>query len=282
MIWKKTAIVLGAFVFAAFGRDTLVSASAPYSSGIVRLGADSDTVTFSNGVKIFSLQFVPEKRIPEGATVNGAVAMRFPGGKAAYRKPQSLPATGAPNPDTVWASANGVPASSYPPDSLFLGDSVTGKVKSDVKILYTQYYSDQWYCGEISPYNDYRSILYFIPLADKIPGMKLQVAAIVVDSVNKSSPSGICRDPKVSGLTLRWANDSLGNGRFQPSSGVRSARQSSVRNAAGGACRIINLDNAHCMQAKGNGLSVKGMTRSVSLKGACDKHKAGKGLYIVY
>ncbi len=52
--------------------------------------------------------------------------------------------------------------------------------------------------------------------------MKLQVVSVEIDSSSTSSHGelGIFRDYVVSGINLRWAIDSLGNGRFDKSTKI--------------------------------------------------------------
>jgi hypothetical protein len=285
MFIKLFAYAFVALAFEASARDTLVSATAPYSSGVVRLGADSGAIVFSNGVTVSSFQFNQPNSVPEYTMVDVAISLRFTAGTVVYRKPQSPLASGAPNPDTAWASAALVPAAVYPPDSLFFRDSASGRSSCNMKILCSRHYPDELYCGVVSPHYDYRSILYFLPSPGGGPSMKLQVVSIVMDSVNKSSPSGVCRDPKVSAIVLRWAVDSLGNGLFLPPVGVRTARCKLLPGASlsGGRARMVaTLDNARCMNAKGNGSSTKGPVKLVSLKGAHASETSGNAWYIHY
>ncbi|HEX2955209.1 MAG TPA: hypothetical protein VHO70_00150 [Chitinispirillaceae bacterium] len=231
-----TLVVLFRFT-QSFAHDTPISTMVPYSSGVAHLNVGDDTVTFSNGLKIFSLVFKYPLQIPEEKTWNGGIACICTSGKVVYKSDPSMvtkwrgiqkvnfnnineinhadwtQTTG--NPDTLWRSATNTPLTTFPIVSLFLRVSNTEIAQMSAMCLY---YSSEPCCDVVRTTETHllpesNSIFYFLPSSPSNPNMKLQVVSVEIDSssTEQHGESGIFRNYVVSGINIRWTIDSLGN-----------------------------------------------------------------------
>jgi hypothetical protein len=284
--------------------DTLISTTIPYSSGVANLNAHSDTVTFSNGIKIFSIIFTNPIEIPENTTWFGGIVYTYPSGTIAYkddsaivthwyhganfRDLKNLPSLNMANwtytfenPDTFWLSADFVPRSIRPADSIFINTS-EGKISQfPFKFLYSSFISkvdlDKNTRSESA--FDYNSILYYLSSSGNSPNMKFQVDSLKIDSSTAppSAEGGVVKNYVVSNITIRWAVDSLGNGVFQTKTGVDMRR---IPNTAKSKMQHRRSMKYVCMHSPGNGSAPKNTGTSFKITGAKAVNGKGCGITI--
>jgi hypothetical protein len=292
MIQKIFGLLIIMCISIPFAHDTLISTAVPYASGIVSMNADSDTVSFSNGVKIFSLVFTPISHIPEESVWYGGIAFLYSSGKMAYKNDSSLIRRGdldpqrsslpsihmaqwtmtIGNPDTNWSSALRVPQAFYPADSLRIRTS-----ESQISLLTMKqlYYSQRPVAEIVSPIGttvseNTNSIIYFIVSAPSSPNMKFQVASISKDSSSMITISSFdtYKNYIASGMTIRWAIDSLGNGLFHQSTNIRTELKIPFMKAEKASCKFLKLNNSNHLSSRGTYVSLHGeKTSKIKSKG---------------
>ena len=208
-----------------------ISTSLPYSSGELTLLSEKDTVSFSNGIGIFTMKFMTGNYL-EGVAYDGAVAFQWSAGKAFYRYNSTLKVNKLPiesnnsatyvtyaqgNFDTIWTAAKNTPLATFSSDSTIKREPDSSLKGYNCKILFAQENSTDGFYPEIKsrPFSEYNSIVYFLPAALGIPSMKIQATSFKFDTTHKQTPSGYCDQIVVSQIKIRWAIDSLGNGIFK-------------------------------------------------------------------
>jgi hypothetical protein len=143
MNYKFFIAIFTTFITLAMAHNAIISTSPPYSSGEISLLPDKDTVWFSNGIKIFSMQFIAPANVPEYKTYYGAIAFQWSSGKAVYKFNSALITQGGKeslsplqigaayfryaqgNIDTNWDLSNHIPQATFPSDSIFKLESAT-------------------------------------------------------------------------------------------------------------------------------------------------------------
>ena len=143
MNYKCFIVLITTFITSAMAHNATISTSLPYSSGEISLLPDKDTVWFSNGIKIFSMQFIAPANVPEYKTYYGAIAFQWSSGKAVYKFNSALITQGGKeslsplqigaayfryaqgNIDTNWDLSNHIPQATFPSDSIFKLESAT-------------------------------------------------------------------------------------------------------------------------------------------------------------
>jgi hypothetical protein len=297
MIQKIFGLLIIMCISIPFAHDTLISTAISYSSGIIHMNADSDTVSFSNGVKIFSLVFTSPVGIPEDTTWFGGIAFSNSSGKIVYKNDSSLITQGSSmgshpvpevlsrihmalwtttigNSDTMWSFAPRIPQSMYPADSLYIRTSETEISQYMVKFLYySQIPKNEFDTNIVTNYpQNTNSILYYLSSSSMGSNMKFQVASIIIDTSTKTVPSGTYMKRVVSGMTIRWAVDSLGNGLFHQSTSILTELKNSVMKAKTASCKFLKLNNSNHLSSKGTYVSLLG-EKALKIK--------SKGIFIV-
>ncbi len=222
-----------------------VSTDTPYSSGEVLLASENDTITFSNGVNIFSCTFFLYATM-ESNDYCHAIGFQSQGGKIAYKnspamnnqknssaiKNDSLFFIGEGrytmtigNPDTIWSTASNIPTALYPSDSIFIKSDTSKKLSQiNGKMLFSHELSiDIMKCFEDLPYSNYNAILYFLPTSHQSSNMKFQVLSFTKGDSIVYSPD--CKQVNFNGIRILWAIDSLGNGSFKSMTGIQKPAQ---------------------------------------------------------
>jgi hypothetical protein len=290
----------------SFAHDTLISTAIPYATGMVHLNVDNDTVTFSNGLKIFSLVFEYPKQIPEEKTWCGGIAFGCTSGGVAYKRDPSLvtrwvggqkiplehftgknvadwcETTG--NPDTIWGSATNIPSIIYPMDSLLLQVSTTEIARMPVKVVYS---SSVPCCDVIRTittrmYTNSNAILYFLSSPPSNPNMKLQVVSIEIDS-SSTEPHGtlgIFKNYVVSGINFKWAIDSLGNGVFDNSTSIAKDASHAVYTSSTKTGKYLKLTSSDQRNSKNSLSNGNDYQAYFSLKGEKVCGISGKGVFV--
>ncbi len=249
---KIILLLVMAFYISAMAHTTSVSIIQPYSPGEISLLPDQDTVSFSNGIRIFSMEFVAPVNTPESGLFYYAIVFQSPSGKFVYKynpaisltKPVMPPyvtlekgagyfysATG--NNDTNWISANMIPLQTFPSDSLFKGEPDSTICGYNGKILFSCEKSNDIFYPWISgrPFSEYNSIVYFLPSSPGNNAMKIQTTSLKIDTLYVSTPTPNSPSSQVimTQIKIRWAIDSLGNGVFKSTTGLSSPPRSGSR-----------------------------------------------------
>lgn len=290
----------------AFAHDTLISTAIPYTAGIVHLNVDNDTVTFSNGLKIFSLAFEYPYQIMEEKWWSGGIGCTCASGKVVYKSDPSMVTkwvgiqkvnfdyiTGINcadwsetigNPDTLWGAATNTPVTTSPIDSLFLRVSSTNIAQLNAKVLY---FSTRPCCDIVRTIAtqtrpNSNALLYFFPSLPSNPNMKLQVVSVEIDSSSTESHGtlGIFKNYVVSGINLRWAIDSLGNGIFDNRTTIAKCARHTVYTSNTKTSKYLKItssdqDNSQNTLSHGNDHQAY-----FSLKGEKVCGNSGKGVFV--
>lgn len=216
-------IILAAFISAP-AHDTLITVDKPYDSGSLTLPvpfiSTPDTVDFSNGLRIVN-GFFPFSPIPEtqflsgGLTFSDSLVSRI-----GYKYSSLIRRDSVSNsfvqfsktlyflngdPDTVWSAAVKFP------DSLRSLDSVINRSATSADTLRCKYVFG--YGPGLSPLQtfgavpNFNAIIYLQCINGK--KMKLQIYGLESEFLN-----GFQSLPSLTSYKLRWAADSLGNGKF--------------------------------------------------------------------
>jgi hypothetical protein len=228
------ALFICSSAFAA--SNTLVTITKPYDNGAVDLKADAsnDTITFSNGVKL--LNYYPINGIPETHLSTGAIVILDTiHTKAGYKYSSSIKTDSVSNgfaqfhktvyflggnPDTVWNNAVRFPDSFHVLDSTIVqGNSQ----RNSCKYIFVNGPTDKPVSVN-SPLPNYGAIIYLT--SHNGQNMKLQVYDLAYDTVKLSAAVWYL---SLSSYKLRWAVDSLGNGKFEISTGASGNRMNNAR-----------------------------------------------------
>jgi hypothetical protein len=289
----------------SFSRDTLISTTIPYATGTVHLNVENDTVSFSNGVKIFSLVFSIPFHIPEEELWEGGIAFSYSSGTIVYRNASEMvtkwivlpePSLERPseirsttwkytigNPDTIWPSASSIPLVTYPGDSLFLHMADTDFILMTVKHLYNSHMPVAEIVNPIATHRvpNTNAIIYFLSSSRPNSNMKFQVASIDIDSTPKVVPNlGTFSNSVASGITIRWAIDSLGNGLFPQSTLVVKTSKNTARATAEGPNRYVTLNKSNHNIVKHNGVDERSNRAFFSLRGEKGSGTKSNGVFI--
>jgi len=243
---KNTFLLMMTLFTFSLAHTSFISTNLPYSSGEFSLLSEKDTISFSNGIRIFSMKFRAPQNTPEGSTNFGAIAFQWSSGKAFYRynstliskklsmEPNTSLVIGAANAtiahgniDTIWTAAKNTPLLTFPSDSIIKREADSSLNGYSCKILFEQDNSEDPFYPEIKsrPFSEYNSIVYFLPAAPENPSMKIQATSLKFDTTHHQTPSGFCDQIVVSQIKIRWAIDSLGNGVFKSATGVSSPQR---------------------------------------------------------
>ena len=85
MFHKTFLALITVFFTSVMALNITISTNLPYSSGEVSLAPFTDTITFSNGIKILPLQFIAAKNVPEYIIRYCAITFQGPSGKFVYK-----------------------------------------------------------------------------------------------------------------------------------------------------------------------------------------------------
>lgn len=251
--------------------NAIISTSLPYSSGEITLLPNTDTVSFSNGIKVFSMQFIAPANVPEYKTYYCAINFQLLSGAAYYKYNSGLSSnylgnrsspvleTGAAdaqyvkgNSDTNWGFANHIPLVTFPSDSIFKLESASNLSGYNGKVLFSHYNEDIWSsCDKSILFSEYNSIVYFIPSIPGKSAMKIQANSFVLDTSAHLLPSlEYCKEDIVAHIIIRWAIDSLGNGSFKETTGIQKpsqSPQSPIIRKKSSFLKINNTKNSHLL-----------------------------------
>jgi len=245
MFHKTFLALITVFFTSVMALNITISTNLPYSSGEVSLAPFTDTITFSNGIKILPLQFIAAKNVPEYIIRYCAITFQGPSGKFVYKYNTAISLIKGVMPsyltllkgmayfyhamgniDTNWSSANMIPLQTFPSDSIFKREPDSTIMGYNGKILF--YYhkdndQDIGGCIETTQFIEHNSIVYFIPEITGKSAMKIQVDSFELDTSSGLLPSlDYCKQAIVAHIDIRWAVDSLGNGHFKPSTGLKT------------------------------------------------------------
>ena len=216
--------------------NTLVTIAKSYDNGAVDLKADAsnDTITFSNGIKL--LNYYPTIGIPETHLSTGAIVILDTTHSKAGYKYSSLIKTDSitngfaqfgktayflgGNPDTVWNEAVRFP------DSFHIMDSIITQFnsqKESCKYIWGNGPTDKP-VSISGPLPNYNALIYLT--SQNGQDMKLQVYDLAYDTVKLSAAVWYL---SLSSYKLRWAVDSLGNGKFDISTRTNDSRLNKAR-----------------------------------------------------
>jgi hypothetical protein len=227
--YSRKYILIFVFIFsplpsACVATNLSIDCEKPCSSGSVIMSRMFDTIKFPNGV---SLSFFDQTTlIPEPALLNHGlrVVSNRSNSKVGFKYLQSVnwitPSKSSTvkyyaSSDTIWAVSNVFPGTLIQLDSLHNGDAT----KIPGKWLY---YTDgdlsfgSW-AGIIENSNN---IFYIETNQNK---MKLQVAKLFINQT-------IGIQTRMDSLRLLWDVDSLGNGKFTSSTGVKEIKKNACNN----------------------------------------------------
>ena len=87
---KNTFLLMMTLFTFSVAHASTISTSLPYSSGEFSLLSEKDTVSFSNGIRIFTMKFRAPQITPEAGANFGAIAFQWSSGKAFYRYNSTL------------------------------------------------------------------------------------------------------------------------------------------------------------------------------------------------
>jgi hypothetical protein len=237
------ALFISSSAFAA--SNTLVIITKPYDNGSVDLKADAsnDTVTFSNGVKL--LNYYPINGIPETHLSTGAIVLFDTlHTKAGYKyssliEPDSftngLVQFGkvvyflGGNPDTFWNSAIKFPDSLHRMDSMmFYSQAFPAGKYLYCKRIYVTDLQIMPYGGRLIELANYNALFYVT--CQNGQNMKIQVYGTEYDTTIHTLGGGFTySNISLKGYKLRWAVDSLGNGKFDISTRTTVSRLNNSR-----------------------------------------------------
>jgi hypothetical protein len=243
-----------------------VSTDAPYSSEEVLLSSENDTITFSNGVILFSCVFLSYGDMENNEYCH-AIGFQSPEGKIAYKNSSGMNTskyrgilltdslfrigegrysrtTG--NPDTIWSFATNIPTATYSTDSLFIKTDTSKKLSQiNGKMLFSHDFIPQGgiQCFKDSPFSNYNAILYFLPASHQASNMKLQVVSFTKGDSVFYSPD--CKQVNFNGIRIRWATDSLGNGSFKGMTGIQRPAQNDYVSTIKKKSRFLRINNAN-------------------------------------
>jgi hypothetical protein len=229
------ALFISINAFAA--NNTLITITKPYDNGSVDVNINNfDTISFSNGTRIwigFPFDMIPESHL----TMGGIVFLDSTHTKIGYKYADSIhrdSMTGMnlmfnntvyfldANPDTVWNDAVRFPAKLHELDSVRGSGSQQNYLGCKYIYVNTVMAVPVWVS---EPLPNYNSIVYVTSHDGQ--NMKLQVYGIGYE--NHTLPGTGYSFPSVISYKLRWAVDSLGNGKFDiptraSGSGINKAR----------------------------------------------------------
>lgn len=230
-------VVLFIFSRAFAASNTLVTIIKPYDNGSVDVTTNQfDTISFSNGTRIW-IGFPPDM-IPEShLTMGGIVFLDSTHTKIGYKYADSIhrdSITGMNlmynntvffldgNPDTVWNDAVRFPTVLHVLDSV-RDDGPQQKYLGCKYIFVNTVMAVPVWVSE--PLPNYSAIVYVTSHDGQ--NMKLQIYGIGYE--NHTLPGTGYSFPSLISYKIRWAVDSLGNGKFDISTRASGARMSNAR-----------------------------------------------------
>jgi hypothetical protein len=240
-ITSNTKCFLYIFLFvcsSAFGaNNTLVTITKPYDNGSVDVTASNlDTISFSSGTRIW-IGFPPDM-IPEShLTMGGIVFLDSTHTKIGYKYADSIHRDSMMgmnlmynntvffldgNPDTVWNDAVRFPA------VLHELDSVRGSGPQQKNLGCKYIYVNTVMAVPVwvsEPLPNYNAIIYVTSHDGR--NMKLQVYGIGYENHTLSGTG--YSFPSLISYKIRWAVDSLGNGKFDIPTRTTCSRMSKTR-----------------------------------------------------
>jgi hypothetical protein len=269
MNYKIFIAIFTTFITSAMAHNAIISTSLPYSSGEISLLPDKDTVLFSNGIKIFSMQFIAPANVPEYKTYYGAISFQWSSGKSVYKFNSALTTQGGKesnfgplqigaayfryaqdNIDTNWDLANHVPFVTFPSDSIFKLESAPNLSGYNGKILFSYHRENDQdiggNCINTTQFIEHNSIVYFIPEITGKSAMKIQVDSFELDTTKiRRIYGGYCPLSIIAQIHIRWAIDSLGNGSFKSMTSIQKPPQSPQSPIIKKKSNFLRINNAN-------------------------------------
>jgi hypothetical protein len=255
-------IILAAFISAP-AHDTLMTVDKPYDSGSLTLPvpliSTPDTVDFSNGLRIIN-GFFPFSPIPETQLLSGGLTFSDSlVSRIGYKYSSLIRRDSISNslvqfsktlyflngdPDTVWNDAVRFP------DSLHSLDSVIYRSVTSADTLRCKYVFS--YGPGLSPYNMFGTVpnfnaIIYLQCTNGVK-MKLQIYGL--------SETLLYGNPTLSSYRLRWAVDSLGNGKFTVPTNV--IRRYAARHQNRAASKSMSLEMLSNPKTAGKNYLVNG------------------------